>query len=493
MLVTAFRRFALLVFWVLPQEIIRFPIEIYGPRRALLALAVFAGLALLSVRLDRVTKIHGIVARIRGRWWLRVLGTLAKLALILPTLFYWIWFYAYTRVGVAVAAVCMVAVMVLRLVRARRFALLPSLMGFAWIAFAVVMGIRVPPLASHCPGEGTNPRTHVVLSRSQIDALPGLRWSNPYDVARDPVDGRIFVSHQSAFWTTELGGQLTVIARDGSATNVALPADETCTLYPDRLALDSAGRRLFALTSGNGVYCLAELDISSGLAFRRLVRLGGEAHGIVHREGRLFVLFWPAEGDALYHDVVIEVLDAGDFHSIARFSAESEQDGRKIAVGRRVGIPSFTEGGRMLWVPALEGTLLSLDLDSLAFRERKLPFWLAASAVVDPERELAYLLSPVRWQLERVDLRNGAHTPAMKFHAMPQLVLVNPVDQRWYTLSFTTGALIAWFGAGDWRSPPAAHVGRLARNAIVDPDSGHLWVASGCGVYEIEPSLGAAP
>ncbi len=489
----ALRRFALLVFWMLPQEIIRFPIEIYGPRRALLALAVFAALALSSVRVDRIVKLRGFVDRVRGRWWLRALTTLAKLALILPTLFYWIWFYAYTRVGVAVAAACMAGIMLFRLVRTRRFVVLPSLMGFAWIAFAVVMGIRVPPLASRCPGEGASPRTRVVLSRSQIDALPGLRWSNPYDVARDPVDGRVFVSHQSAFWTTELGGQLTAISPDGSVTSVALPANETCTLYPDRLALDSAGQRLFALTSGNGVYCLAELDIRSGFAFRRLVRLGGEAHGVVHREGKLFVLFWPAEGDALYHDVVIEVLDAADFHSIARFSAESEQDGRKIAVGRRVGIPSFTDGGRTLWVPALEGTLISLDLDSLAFRERKLPFRLAASAVVDSERELAYLLSPVRWQLERVDLRHGTHAPAMTFHAMPQLVLVNPVDQRWYTLSFTTGALIAWFGAGDWRSPPAAHVGRLARNAIVDPESGRLWVASGCGVYEIEPSLGSPP
>lgn len=490
MLVSALRIFGFLFFWVLPQEIIRFPIEIYGFGRAAVAVACFAAAAIALAALERLAVVRRARETRAWRWTARLVGPLAKLGLVVPTLFYWIWFYAYTRHGVIAAAAAMAVLVVIGVWKKTWFGLLGGLMGFAWIAFAVVMLMRFPPRAASCPGAGTNPTTRVVMSRAAIDSLPGLRWSNPFDVARDPRDGRLFVSHQSAFWTTHLGGQLTALATDGTIVGAAFSADEICTLYPDRLALDTAGNRLFALTSGNGVYCIAAFDISDGgLRFERLAHLGGEAHGIVWKDGRLFVTFWPAaEGAALYTDVVIEVLDAADFHSLARFSGQSEDDeGKPVAAGRRVGAPFVSEDGKTLWAAALEGYLVSLDLDTLTYSERKVPFKLASGVVVDAARDVAYLLSPIRWRMERLVMSSGEHTTAMAFHAMPQLMLVNPFDQRWYTLSFTTGALVAWFGAEDWSNPPVAHVGRLARAAIVDPASGHVWVASGCGVYEVEP------
>ncbi|MBK7974147.1 MAG: hypothetical protein IPK07_13010 [Deltaproteobacteria bacterium] len=491
---SALRLFGWLVFWVLPQEIIRFPIEIYGFGRALVALAILAAVAVALAALARLERVKRLREARAWRWSARLVAPLVKLGLIVPTVFYWIWFYAYTRHGVIGAAAGMAVLVVLGTWRKSWFGMMSGLMGFSWIAFAVVMLMRFPPRPASCPGAGTHPTTRVVLSRETIDRLPGLRWSNPFDVARDPRDGRLFVSHQSAFWTTHLGGQLTAIATDGTIESAAFPAEEMCTLYPDRLALDTAGNRLFAVTSGNGVYCLAEFDVSQGLRFTRLARLGGEAHGIVYDRGRLFVTFWPvADGAALYTDVVIEVLDAADFHSLARFSGHAEEEGKTVATGRRVGAPFVSEDGRRLWAAALEGYLVSLDLDTLEFRETKVPFTLASAVVVDAAHDVAYLLSPIRWRMERLVLSSGEHTTAMAFHAMPQLMLVNPFDQRWYTLSFTTGALVAWFGAEDWSNPPVAHVGRLARAAIVDPASGHVWVASGCGIYEVEPPPWKSP
>ena len=495
MLVSALRIFGWLFFWVLPQEIIRFPIEIYGFGRALVAVACFAAAAVVLAGAARLAAVKRLRETRAWRRTARIGAPLVKLGLIVPTIFYWIWFYAYTRHGVIAAAAAMAVLAVIGVWKKTWFGPVAGLMGFAWIAFAVVMLMRFPPRAASCPGAGTNPTTRVVLSRATIDGLPGLRWSNPFDVARDPRDGRLFVSHQSAFWTTKLGGQLTAVRADGTVESAAFPAQETCTLYPDRLALDTAGNRLFAISSGNGVYCVAEFDVSSGgLRFRGLAHLGGEAHGLVYRNGRLFVTFWPAaEGAALYSDVVLEVLDAADLHSLARFSGQSEVEGKKVAAGRRVGAPFVSEDGRTLWAAALEGYLVSFDMEALAYSERKVPFKLASGVVVDSAHDVAYLLSPIRWRMERLAMSSGEHSTAMAFHSMPQLMLVNPFDERWYTLSFTTGALVAWFGTDDWSNPPVAHVGRLARAAIADPASGHVWVASGCGVYEVEPPPWKSP
>lgn len=478
------RLFLGLVFWLLPQEIIRYPIEIYGFGRAVAWIGVLACVAVLLHRLGQVPAVAARWSDLRGRLPMRILIGIAKVGLLVPTLFYWIWFWAYTRVGVAVAATVAVTLAVIGLIRRWWYGPLAGLMTFAWIAFAVVMLVRYPPPPWTCPGPSKDPATRVVLSRAQIDRMPGLRWSNPFDVVRDPRDGRLFVSHQSAFWSTRRGGQVVEIRPDGSVGTASLPAESKCTLYPDHMALDAAGQRLFVVTSGNGVYCLARFDVSRGLVFDKMVTLAGEAHDVVYRGGRLYVLFWPAEADNLYHDVVVEVLDATDFHSIAKLRVDPD--------GRRVGQPALAPDGTTMWVPALEGGWLSISLDTLKLTDHPGQADFAFGGTLDSTGATAYSVSPITWKLVARDLASGKERAARTLEGTPWAIAFDPVSNRLVTLSFLAGRLDL-IDPASLAPVGSAPVGRLARSLALDPASGNAWVASGCGVYQVELGPGGAP
>lgn len=350
--------------------------------------------------------------------------------------------------------------------------------AFVCFSLAAFTAFKLGPSRTWCEKADPQPGMRLLLSRAQIDALPGLRGALPYDAVSDPERGLLFVSLKQT--SRRPGGIAAMQIPSGALLHTLvtdLPGNRPFSVneFPERMAIDTARQRVYALVlcPANNHLLVASYE-NRRLALVSLIRLDGEPNNVYadERTGRIFVFYAAADryGFAVYdaqtHEKIRESADPA-FNGSAQHCVRDPRTGHLL----------ITNLGK--------NKLIELDPETMRVvrtLDQRNPLQGLAH---DPARNLVFATAPMTRTLE-IKGRSGFRALAARRVRCGLADAAFDAPTSTVTVGGYTGAVDIFAARAPWRRAAALKIGHLLRN-LHAAGNGRVYLCSGCGVFELDP------
>ncbi len=353
-----------------------------------------------------------------------------------------------------------------------------------YVGFAAVTHYRLGPSEQTCERVLERTTATVLLDRYALDEEH--RAALPYDAL--PIDDAGVVV--ASFKRTGIGKGGYLVA-----LNTAAPEQRTFLttvredgpLWPERLVRDPTTGTTVVQILGVDAYALWELQVGGGptLGAGRKVPLNWEPSnpGIDEARGRVVLSYVPNRNGG---NPLVDVVD------LDSMQIPNPREGMHNAV-QMSDWATVDPGSGNYWVAALIGPL-SLSLtevsgNSLVPRRRLETYFPTVGMEVDPSRHRLLVTNVVGGDLVVIDTDNLRLRQRVSAGVFPRDVAIDRARSRMYVAGYGDGRVHRFaIDAEAVRPLGAIEVGPLLRGVGVDPSTGRVVAASGCGIFEVPPA-----
>ena len=352
-----------------------------------------------------------------------------------------------------------------------------------YAGFALTMRFKEGPSAQDCAAVIDAGEARVLVDRHREG---GEYLSvHPYDVLGDPTTGGVLATFKR--WDKR-GGFVELIDRDRPdqrARTRVLREGEGGPLWPERLEQDPATGRVLMQVIGVGQHGLWELGTSpAGVAILRKMGLRYEPANpwLDPARRRLVLSYVPnrAGGNPL-----AEVYDLDTLQPLAATTT----GGRKMQMADFVTGDPSTE---RIYVPALfdfaRFAIVEIDARTMSHTRHLELFHPAIGVAVDAASRRLFVTNPIAGRLDVYSLDSWSRTQSLPTGPFPRDVAYDAQRRTLWVADYGDGAVIGFRTDGaKVVETKRSHVGSLLRGVGLDPATGSVFAASGCGVFEVSP------
>lgn len=334
-----------------------------------------------------------------------------------------------------------------------------------------------------CEQIEASPFVRPIITRKMIVDRPEIEDAFPYDVKSDPAADRLFFTlkqRRSGFlklpWKPDIPndaiGVTSFTSPDfASATLIPISSDSTGT-YPQRITVDASRGRIYVVVLDvDGDHAVHVLDYRDGLSDVAQIHPGYEPIRVYLDEGRNRLLILNYEG-------AVGVYDRDTFEQTLY---------RKVSRALFMGlIDTFVHHAerRVYYASSVSGEFLMLSEEFLApliERNIKIP---TIGLDYDPVTDRVYAAGTLT---REIAVLNGETLELEKTIPTGTTVRELYLDLRRrliITAGYTDGRLDL-IDLDDHDTRSSVELGRLTRSIHLDPGTGRVFAASGCGLFEV--------
>jgi hypothetical protein len=356
--------------------------------------------------------------------------------------------------------------------------------GTFYATFAIVTVFKTGPSAEHCADVASSGGADLIYARFGGDEE--RREVEPYDVLPVPGSSELIVSFKRY---QEAGGYLGLI--DGGAEVARLwpsehrPAQSAAT-WPERLEWDPTRAAAWVQVLAEDGYAMWEVHAGGALTLGRRIPLQWEPGnpGIDVQRGRLVVTFVPNRRSTNPLLGAYKLSDGGlalGTPPAARGLFEMADYVSVDAFSGAYYAPSFFDLARF--------ALVEVDGSTGRTLRRRETFHPTVGVAADGERGRIYLTNATASTLEVRSTTDLGLLQRLPTGAFPRDVVFDQARGRLYVAGYGDG-VVATFDVAAASVTRIADVklGPLLRGLGLDPATGRVFGASGCGVFEVPTS-----
>jgi hypothetical protein len=132
--------------------------------------------------------------------------------------------------------------------------------------------------------------------------------------------------------------------------------------------------------------------------------------------------------------------------------------------------------------------LVEVDGDTLSLKRHKDTFHPTIALGFDSSGNRMYVTNSLGGTLEQYDLDSFRRTATVRSGSFPRDLVIDPSRQRVFVGNYSEGTVVEFDISGPSPLPLATtEVGPLLRGITIHPESGTVYAASSCGVFQINP------
>jgi hypothetical protein len=360
------------------------------------------------------------------------------------------------------------------------------LWGLFYVAFILVMIFKLGPSPTECASVAENDGVRLLRDRFDED-VPG----EPYDVLPDPRSGALLASFKR---TDEVGGFFELLDPTQPDRNSRLTTRRTeeqggTPLWPERMVLDPLRGTVWAQLLGIEDYAMWELRVTpagpaSGLELIVLRELpitwepGNPA--VDFERDRLVLSYVPNRSPS---NPLLEVFALSDLSTTAKIV----KSGRRLQMADFVAIDSKTGD---YWVPALfdfiRFALVEVDgASGETFRRREI-FHPAIGIAADSKMGRLYITNPIAGRIEVWDQASLSLLESHRAGRFPRDISWDEERGLLYVGGYADGRVTTFERTQAGLEQRAVrNVGSLLRGLGLNRETGQVFAASGCGIFEL--------
>lgn len=353
-----------------------------------------------------------------------------------------------------------------------------------YVAFAAVTDYRRGPSEGQCARMVERTDARVLVDRYALP--PDQRAALPYDVL--PMsDPDVVVASFKRIEIATGGFLLTVDRSDPERRHLLRTYRDDGPQWPERLVHDPTSGATMVQILGVGAYALWELHVGVGpeTSVGRIVPLEWEPSnpGVDEARGRVVLSYVPNRGgrNPLVDVVTLDEMTIEEHH-------HSAPRGVQMSDWATV---DPTSGH--YWVAALVGPLnfmlTEIDGDSMKPIRRLETYFPTVGMEIDRPQRRALATNVIGGDVAAIDLDTLRIRQTVAAGAFPRDMAIDRERKRLYVAGYGDGFVHRFSLEGpEMTSLGKVEVGPLLRGIGLDPTTGRVVAASGCGIFEL-PSL----
>ena len=369
-----------------------------------------------------------------------------------------------------------------------------SLWLLFYASFSGVVYFKNGPNQESCTGVIKSTSARVLLDRfgEGGDYPSGM----PYDLLTD-ASGQWLVTTFKRF--DDRGGWIEVIDVDQPelrTRTTTKPRRKSSPFWPERFVLNPTTGRFYFGMLGIDAYELWEMELRTSpetstphLQLLRSVPMDWEPSypDIDAQRGLLIQSYLSAGVEAserreveqpLVQRIDLQSLEAKDSWSMGPDVQEMSEFVKVHPVSHDYYVPGYFDLVRF--------ALVEVDGETLSLKRHKDTFHPTIALGFDASGDRMYVTNSLGGTLEQYDLVSFERTATVRSGAFPRDLVVDPNRQRVFVGNYSEGTVVEFDISGP--SPVSlttTEVGPLLRGITIHPESGIVYAASSCGVFQI--------
>ncbi len=352
-----------------------------------------------------------------------------------------------------------------------------------YVSFGAVTDYRRGPSEAACRSVIERTDARVLVDRYAL--TDDQRAALPYDVL--PLsDPDVVLASFKRIQSGTGGFLLTLDRTDPERRHLLRTLREDGPLWPERIVHEPVTGTTLVQILGVGAYAMWELEVNAGpeTAAGRVVPLEWEPSnpGIDSTRGRAVLSYVPNRGGS---NPLIDAIDLHEMQIAEHHS--SNPDAVQMSDWATVDPVSGS-----YWVAALQGPLsfmiTEIDGDSMQPTRRLDTYFPTVGMEIDRKQRRILATNVVGGDLAAIDLDTLAIRQTIPAGAFPLDVAIDRERGRLYVAGYGDGFVHRFSLGPEITALGKVEVGPLLRGVGIDPVSGRVAAASGCGIFEL-PAL----
>jgi len=432
--------------------------------------------------------------------WLNLfLMPLAKLAVAIPLFYFVILFASVNSVGflLGLMAVTLIVVIPARIRKGK--AMLVEGRLFLWYMLVVWMSIfyiqsynRIPPAQSVCDGVCENENIVGVWSMKEYRKHGFLKGALPYDTVFDPEAGAVFITFKNL---SGYGSIVRVKPGDGRVVARVTPENDRFpgkVFYPERLCIDRKACRLYSTTKASGNFQLLGLNYSAGgLELRDRIRFAEyeTTNCEVSENGDVNIIFLgPPDSHLRFVDAASRQqtgeVHFGKFGYADYFALDEKRD--------RIIVPSLDPANRFRVYevsrvgsgsPIVRKRMVAFRFDLPGGMTVHIPVPTLGIAL-SKSNNMLYFTCPFLRIIFEVDA-DTFEMKRWKFAGRFPREIAVMEDRGMLVVANYGSGTVDFIDIKSLELRKRLRVGKLVRSIEIEPETGRVFIAAACGVFEI--------